>query len=628
MTQSPLHYHYQLTLQSSPAALWPYVADTDRLNRDVGLSPITRVAEADVVNGRKTAQQTIQGFWVQQWTEEPFQWVRPYTYHTERKYTQGLFHTIRQQLHMAETTDGGTTLDYEIWVTPRSGPLRRLIDGSFSKMDFPGVFRAYDAEAQAHQGDNGPAAALVTSPLLLERQIAFVEGGETRLGQMQPALVNAGTVPEIAERLVNYLRRADDLTAAVIRPYELADLWHEPRRDVLDACLIGTRVGLLDMRWDLLCPLCRGVKASADHLADITQEVHCEVCHIDYTANFEQSVELTFYPNAQIREITDAAYCVGGPENTPHIEMQQLLQPGATRVIQGDLPPGRYRARALNLRGNQYFRVRNGADDRLAIRASQLDEWPTDEPYVRPQAAFTLVNSTDDEQLFVLEHLAWSDQSVTAADVTTQQVFRDLFSSEALRPREQIAVSSLTFVFTDLRASTQMYQEMGDAPAFGLVMDHFTILREVISEEEGAIVKTIGDAVMAVFRQPERAVRAMVRAHSKLAQPGSLKHPIQLRVGIHTGKAIAVTLNERLDYFGTTVNIAARLEGQSNGADVVISEAVYVDPNVQALLNGVGTNLNVESYQTKLKGFSEKDFMLWRLTPDAALQTTEIPEVL
>ena len=627
MTQQPLHFRHQIVLQSSPEAYWPYIADTDRLNRDVGMSPILPITEVESINGRKTAQQMIRGVFVQQWTEEPFQWVRPHLYSTLRNYTKGIFRTIRLEATLTETENGGTALDYQIWVTPRYGLLRGVIEGSFQNMDFIGVFQYYDAEIQARQRASERTSMLDTQTLLQMSPVTFVEGGEARLKQLSAKLVNAGAVPEIAECLTQYLRRGDDLDVATLRPYELADAWREPRRDVLEACLLATRVGILDMRWDLLCPLCRGVKSSAASLSDITQEVHCEVCHIDYTANFEQSVELSFTPNAQIRDITNTEYCVGGPGATPHIAIQQLLAPGESREVAGILQAGRYRVRTLNLRGGQHFRVRQGADDRITLRASMLDTPPTDEPYIRPKAELTLINSTDEEQLFIVEHLIWSDQSVTAAEVTTRQVFRDLFSSEALRPQDQIAVGSLTFVFTDLRASTQMYQELGDAPAFGLVMDHFDLLREIIREEDGAIVKTIGDAVMAVFQQPEKAVRAMVRSHAALRQPGKLQNKIQLRVGIHTGKAIAVTLNERLDYFGTTVNIAARLEGQSDGSDVVLSEDVYTDPNVQLLLNDAQNGLTATPYQTALKGFTGGQFTLWRVAPDASLEAAEVPPV-
>src|SRR5204862_6366444 len=104
-------------------------------------------------------------------------------------------------------------------------------------------------------------------------------------------------------------------------------------------------------------------------------------------------------------------------------------------------------------------------------------------------------NETDAEQLLILERMEWSDQATTAAEVTALQVFRDLFASEALRPGEQISVGTLTVLFTDLRNSTRMYREIGDATAFGRVMNDFDILRQAIADEGGALVKTLGDAV-------------------------------------------------------------------------------------------------------------------------------------
>src|ERR1051325_10297994 len=136
------------------------------------------------------------------------------------------------------------------------------------------------------------------------------------------------------------------------------------------------------------------------------------------------------------------------------------------------------------------------------------------------------------EQLFILERMAWSDQAATASEVTALQVFRDLFANEALRPGEQISVGTLTVLFTDLRGSTQLYREIGDAPAFGRVMNHFDVLREAIAEEDGALVKTIGDAVMAVFRHPAAALRAILKAQAKLASPPEGGQPLKLKVGI------------------------------------------------------------------------------------------------
>src|SRR5207248_3805827 len=212
----------------------------------------------------------------------------------------------------------------------------------------------------------------------------------------------------------------------------------------------------------------------------------------------------------------------------------------------------------------------------------------------------------------------WSDEAATAADITALQMFRDLFATEALRPGEQISVGTLTVLFTDLKNSTRLYREIGDATAFGRVMNHFDVLKQTIAEHDGALVKTIGDAVMAVFRRPANALRAMVDAQKRLRNPPSGLLPLTLKAGLHTGPCIAVTLNDRLDYFGSTVNLAARLEGQSTGDDVIISSAVYSDPEVRELLNSCEEGFGATRFSIPLKGFEDEQFELWRVArPDA-----------
>src|SRR6266404_3833134 len=162
-----------------------------------------------------------------------------------------------------------------------------------------------------------------------------------------------------------------------------------------------------------------------------------------------------------------------------------------------------------------------------------------------------------------------------------------------------------------------MYRQIGDATAFGRVMSHFDILKQVIADEDGALVKTIGDAVMAVFRSPAGAVRAMLQAQQRLADPPEGMQPLSLKAGLHTGPCIAVTLNDRLDYFGSTVNMAARLEAQSTGDDVVVSTAVYSDPEVRDLLSDPGNGFSVTRFEMPLKGFAEERFELWRIARTA-----------
>src|SRR2546423_13295120 len=182
----------------------------------------------------------------------------------------------------------------------------------------------------------------------------------------------------------------------------------------------------------------------------------------------------------------------------------------------------------MPLAGSQHLRAGKTAERALTLRAT-ADGWPDGELLIanRPQIAFD--NATDEEQLFILERTAWSDDAATAAEVTALQMFRDRFATEALRPGEQISVGTLTVLFTDLKNSTRMYREIGDATAFGHVMNHFDVLKQLIAEEDGALVKTIGDAVMAVFRQPVSALKAMLHAQQLLANPSRGTQPLSLK---------------------------------------------------------------------------------------------------
>jgi len=238
--------------------------------------------------------------------------------------------------------------------------------------------------------------------------------------------------------------------------------------------------------------------------------------------------------------------------------------------------------------------------------------WNTEPLHVAEKFSLDVRNETSAEQLLMLERMAWNDQATTAAEVTALQMFRDLFASEALRPGEQISVGTLTVLFTDLRDSTKLYREIGDATAFGRVMNHFDVLRKSIAEHDGAVVKTIGDAVMAVFRCASDAVEAMLETQRALAQPADGSMPLQLKAGLHTGPCIAVTLNDRLDYFGSTVNMAARLEGLSSGRDVIISGSVYEDTKVRELL--AEKRLSAVEFDMSLKGFDDERFELWRIS--------------
>ncbi len=603
------HYRWVFDLKSSPESLWPFVADTNRFNRDTGV-PSIQIEETKkpLRNARRKVRLSVYGMDLE-WEEQPFDWVRPMRFGIERVYSKGPMARMRALAELTPKESGGTRVTYDLKALPRNlvGKIAIPLELKFKTGPrFRKAFEKYDELASS--GVDASLAGTETSESQADRaQLNAL--GDRLLKDGEAAQVNE--VKVVLTRLLDFLEYADDFAVARIRPYQLADEWEVSRRLVLETCLRSTRVGLLDLRWDLLCPMCRGAHDSGSSLQDVPDNIHCGTCRVDISTSFDRFVELTFKPNAGIRQVEQNEFCVGSPNRTPHVVVQQLLAPGSERILDLPLGPGNYRMRALELPGSQSLVVdENGATSATVSMAE--NGWSDEALHVSPRVGFTIKNETGTEQLFILERTAWNDQAATAAEVTALQVFRDLFSTEALRPGQQISVGTLTVLFTDLRHSTRLYREIGDATAFGRVMNHFDTLKTVISARDGAIVKTIGDAVMAVFRHPANAMLAMLEAQELLANPTDGTMPLTLKAGLHTGPCIAVTLNDRLDYFGSTVNLAARLEGLSGGSDVIISPAVFDDTKVRELLES--KDYDATSFEAALKGFEEEQSILWRVT--------------
>jgi class 3 adenylate cyclase len=434
--------------------------------------------------------------------------------------------------------------------------------------------------------------------------------GRARFKSLSETVIRQGTNASLMNRLEDFLDRADGLSVQRIRPYALADRWHVDRRAVLEMFLRATRAGVLDMSWDLLCPSCRGMTEGHTNLGDVRGTSHCSTCQIDFTVNFDHNIEVIFRPNPSVRPVDfEAAFCAGSPQLQPHVVMLQTLSALHSLPVPIQLERGRYALRASNVPGSISLYADADGRSQLDLRVSPFG-WSPEQQRVSFHPTLLLINATEGESTFQLERTAWSDQASTAADVTALQVFRDLFASEVVRPGEEISIGSVTLMFTDLRDSTRMYRVIGDASAFGRVREHFEILEKSIAAEGGSIVKTMGDAVMATFRHPVDALKSVWNAQSEIAQHG--EPLLWLKAGLHMGPCIVVNLNDRLDYFGSTVNIAARLPNFSKGGELILSETFYNDPEIQDFLAQNVANSSLECFTGDVKGFDEP-FTMWKV---------------
>ena len=566
------HWHFDLP----PEKIWPVLADTARFN-EAAKAPtyqLEEIAQPDGTVLRKGAAK-VAGM-AMAWEEKPYEWVVNKSFRQVREFTKGPF--------------------------KRFGPIMEIEpEGSGSKVTY--AFEAQPATLLGRlTGDSLMRKAGAIIERLAKEAVSFLKGQSETMFDFAPpppaqgarervdaavALVEAGPYAHgLARKLGDLVLSGMEMDVGRLRPIALARRWNVPVRHAIELCLAAVRAGLLGMRWDLLCTSCRGPKLSVATLDQLPTGAHCASCNIDYERNFTRNVELVFFPNAAIRTINAGGYCLSGPMTTPHVLAQQILKPGERRPLELDLPAGLYRVRGLTGVEALDFRHEGGAFPNIV--ATQ-DGFALEPAATSGQIAF--INRRTVEVVLLLESREWVADALTAHQATMLQAFRDLFAQATLRPGDEAGVDRVTLMFSDLKGSTELYERLGDAAAYNLVRGHFAYLGSIVRDNNGAVVKTIGDAVMAAFGDPADAVRAAVDIQRRIGEfnaahraEGGAAEAIVVKLGIHRGACIVVNLNERLDYFGSTVNLAARLEGQSRGADLVLSTDIAEDPQVAQLL--------------------------------------------
>jgi class 3 adenylate cyclase len=194
---------------------------------------------------------------------------------------------------------------------------------------------------------------------------------------------------------------------------------------------------------------------------------------------------------------------------------------------------------------------------------------------------------------------------LTAKRLLSNQTFRDIYRTDTLDVDQRLRITSLTFLFTDLKGSTELYERVGDLVAYDLVRAHFKVLTDIEASEAGAVVKTIGDAVMATFPTPDRAIAAALRMSEAMRQLNEERgrEDLLLKIGLHEGPCLAVTLNDRQDYFGQTVNIASRVQHLAISNAVFATGAVVDHPEAARLIEISG--LRRKPQQAALRGIAD-----------------------
>jgi class 3 adenylate cyclase len=443
------------------------------------------------------------------------------------------------------------------------------------------------------------------------------------------AVLRQSAEPEAADAIEKLVQDASDRALCRINVLDFAARTGLDEERVIAAFLHAARLGIFELSWNVLCPGCGGVLDTSTTLKSVDKDEYaCAWCAAGYTPTLDEIVEVTFTVSRRVRRI--AAH---DPDELPFNEyfrqvfwgsgidvpdnFETLLQEIVLESV--ELPPGGKALLSLQLpaefvilidpvtHGTQFLDVKGEPTRERQNLTIVLDKLrpPTTTMTLRPgPLRLSLDNRTETRVLPGLwvandklhELLGRRKPFLTAKRLLTNQVFRDLYGTNTIDAEQRLKITSLTFLFTDLKGSTELYERVGDLAAFDLVRAHFKVLNEIVAAEAGAVVKTIGDAVMATFSTPDRAVAAALHMREAMRHLGNGGNghnghngdDLLLKIGIHEGPCLAVILNDRQDYFGQTVNIAARVQALADSRSILATGSVVAYPQTSNLLKTRG----------------------------------------
>lgn len=444
--------------------------------------------------------------------------------------------------------------------------------------------------------------------------------------------------PAVVAALEREVASAPDSRLARINPIAFAAR-HALDEDALITALVhATRLGLFDLSWNMLCPGCGGVLETGSGLKSLNrEEFFCSMCAAEYKPTLDELVEATFTVNPRIRRIV-----AHDPDRLPHVEyLRQVfwssgldlpedleseidqvvlesfeLAPGEKATMSLTLPapfamvldPVTHTTLFLEISGEETRERRNVT---FVLNESNAQNGKIE---LRPGPVRIAIENRSARRTLPgvwvhnehLKHIFSRRRPfLTALRLMSNQTFRDVYRNATLDPEQRFKITNLTILFTDLRGSTALYDRVGDLAAFDLVRSHFVELLKAVSTEGGAVVKTIGDAVMATFPSPDRGVRAAMRMREaiRVMNSHSGEEDLALNIGLHEGPCLAVTFDDRSDFFGQAVNIASRVQRLADPSAVLATKPIVADAAVASWIKDGAYQTNSRSVM--LRGVSD-----------------------
>ena len=575
---------FSLDLKSSAEELWPYVSDTERMNQVVGLPPVQVEHVRSEGSSKTFLSNKVLGI-AMRWQEYPFEWVEGRRWSVLRVFEQGLTRWYRVRMELHALPAGGTRLSYSMEFEPVFGFLAWIIKlevGVKQKAKLIRIFKRVDALIE--QG----AVRRTPSPHAEPRS-------DSKLRRLVAAKLEAlqGEVdPPILQALEQHVVDGSDVDIARLRPLRFARAHGLNERAFTEACLLAARQGLLDLLWDVVCPLCQIPATFVESLQRLETHSGCPACELSFPLNFADSVELVFRVAPEVRPNEVRAYCIGGPAHSPHVAAQVCLAPGEGQVLSLELSEGRHRIRSPQLPGvieldvgeeHGFARAdlvvgarlravrtkgSSGEDQRLGLQAA--------EPVVKlssGQQTIGLRNELAHEVTLRVERTAGRDDALTAARAWSMPKFRELFPGETLESGRLVAVGQLSFLVLRVVDHLGLIDQRGDAVALADTVRAFDRVQAISEKHHGRLAAMSMDVAISVFERPDDAIAACLGLWKALGDESM----VGCSLALHRGAAIATTINDRMAYYGRTLAQALELSEPHQPRQLVISSAALGD---------------------------------------------------
>lgn len=607
----PIDSLWKFELDATPQELWPWLIDTSSFNKRIGI-PEMRFKEID---GKLFGSSRNAGI-AMEWEEVPWEWEYCKQLNNARIYSSGLAHYVRTRYLLFPLGQDKTLLFVYFGWIPKGFIGKKILKIGMKEMKqsyikgLQGLVQ--DIQKAKTKGWANPSLFSLMKTTDTKRDPIF----PAKIQQIRVGYIKEGQPKDLVDKVLNYVLDANENDLYRIRLKELSRIWEIPLSDLLLVFLHGCRLGLFTLSWDIICPHCRGVRTEAMSLGDIPTRDNCDVCNIQFESNQLNSIEITFHVHPSIREIQKRFFCAAEPATKSHIRFQKYLEPNSTYESKLLLKPGTYR---LRVNGEKKYLLLDINDS----EENPIFEWESDtlidSAELGKEHRILLKNNDHAKRGFVIEERKEDQDSLRPADLFNFQSFRDLFSQEALSTDLQLDIGVQTILFTDIVGSTRFYHQKGDTGAFSEVRQHFVQVYKIVREHKGAVVKTIGDAVMASFSSPLEAFLASQELQEYFSDSNE-ETSIRIRITLHTGPCLAVNLNSNIDYFGNTVNFAAKLQGIADSGEIVFSEIVFRDQEIRKLMKENG-------WKVKRVGFHQswinEETQAYKLVTQISNQTSE-----